>query len=463
MTEISQTTETGTDTGTAWSERLAVAFSFILIFAFNSVDNAIAPMVGPISRHFGVAEARALWLISFCSGGTVVGLFFGPSLLQAVPAKRCLAYVTALLAGTQVLFALSDSFAIANTMRCLAGFGAGLVASVMWQLTFHGVSKAYFPAMIAVLMSARPLATAIGVPLAGLMAFNFSWQLPIWVIAALTGVSGLMLYRFYPAVPARPAAEQAAPAPEDAEAAADSSGETAKENDAAKKENTGAAKEQPEKEHDEHTAETAAPKNEKCGLLMRILKPYGTALAAPYACAYYLGTTINRMAYFGFYSFCGIWFAEHYGLNLKDISYALLVIGLTEAAVNFTTNRIIGRFGHKATFLTSLGLSALILPLFIFGGLSLKGAVALIAVFMLLDRVYSMALVISVPKMFPIKGDMTAFGSLNTLTAWGAMCVIAWLQGLLGGYGIACLEGLILGCFFAGAAALIYVQKKTVF
>ena len=400
----------------AWGERLAVVFSFILIFAFNSIDNAVAPMVGPISQHFGVEEARALWLISFCSGGTVVGLFFGPALLQAVPAKRTLAYVVALLAAAQVLFAMSDSFTLANALRCAAGFGAGLVASVMWQLTFHGVSKAYFPAMIAVLMSARPLATAIGVPLAGLMAFNFDWRLPFWVIAAFTAVSGLLLYKFYPASPARPASDQP----------------------------------------------TEPAENGGGSLLRRILKPYGTALAAPYACVYYIGTTVNRMAYFGFYSLCGIWFAKHYDLNLKDISLALLVIGITEAAVNFATNRIIGKFGHKTTFLGSLGLSALILPLFIFGGLSLNWAVALIAVFMLLDRIYSMALVISMPKMFPIEGDMTAFGSLNTLTAWGAMCLIAWLQGLLGGYGLTCLEAMILGCFFAGAAALIYVQKKTV-
>ncbi|MBQ7568876.1 MFS transporter [bacterium] len=443
-----------TGTASSWSERLVVVLSFILIFAFNSIDNAIAPMVGPISQHFGVAEARALWLISFCSGGTVVGLFFGPSLLQAVPAKRCLAYVVALLAGAQVLFALSDSFPIANALRCMAGFGAGLVASVMWQLTFHGVSKAYFPAMIAVLMSARPLATAIGVPLAGLMAFNFSWQLPIWVIAALTAVSGLLLYKFYPAVPARPATENSAA--QKANAEPENNGEDTEGNAETKKEQT-------EAEHDKPGAKAIPAKAEQSNLLLRILKPYGTALAAPYACAYYLGTTVNRMAYFGFYSFCGIWFAEHYGLNLKDISFALLIIGITEAAINFTTNRIIGWFGHKTTFLTSLGLSAIILPLFIFGGLNLQTAVGLIAVFMLLDRVYSMALVISVPKMFPIEGDMTAFGSLNTLTAWGAMCIIAWLQGLLGGYGIACLEGLILGCFFVGAAALIYVQKKTVF
>lgn len=415
-----------------WCERFVVIFSFILIFAFNSIDNAIAPMVGPISNHFGVAEARALWLISFCSGGTVIGLFFGPALLQTIPAKRCLAYVVWLLAGAQILFALSNTFPLANFFRFAAGLGAGLVASIMWQLTFHGVSEAYFPAMIAVLMSARPLATALGVPLAGLLAFNYSWQWPIWIIAVLTAISGLLLYKFYPTG--------------NPELHSESSSNQGKD--------------------DKDCVTDREVQDKRRGLvalIKRIFKPYKTALAAPYATPYYVGTTINRMAYFGFYSFCGIWFKAHYGLNLKDISFALLVIGLSEALINFTTNRIIAKFGHKTTFLTSLGLSALILPIFIFGKVGLQGAVALIAVFMLLDRIYSMALVISVPKMFPIQGDMTAFGSLNTLTAWGAMCLIAWLQGMLGGYGLNYLEALIIACFLGGALALVYVQKKTVF
>lgn len=398
-----------------WRERLVVVLSFVLIFAFNSIDNAIAPLVSPLSAAFGVSEARALWLISVCSGGTVIGLIFGPSLLQALPAKRCLPTIIVAMTAAQILFALSTNFPLACLFRFLAGAGAGLVASVMWQLTFHGVSKAFLPAMIAVLMSARPLATALGVPLAGLLAFNFAWQLPVWVLAILTGLSGLALYRLYPN----------ASAPE---------------------------------------AASTNPSASGLGtLIKRIFSPYGTALKAKYATPYYLGTVVNRMAYFGFYSFCGIWFERHYGLNLKDISFALLIIGLSEALVNFSTNRIIAIFGHKATFLGSLLASAVILPLFIFGGIGLKGAVALIALFMLLDRVYSMCLVISVPKMFPIAGDMTAFGSLNTLTAWGAMCLIAWLQGWLGHLGLAVLETIILVCFFLGGVALVYVQAHTVF
>ncbi len=259
--------------------------------------------------------------------------------------------------------------------------------------------------MVAVLMSARPLATALGVPAAGLLAWRMSWQTPVWAIAGLTTLSGLVLFLFFP----------------------------------------------------EGTREASAPRS-------GILAPYARALAVPHALAYYLGTTVNRMAYFGFYAFCGIWFFEHYGLDLKNISLALLVIGLAEALVNFSTARIIRFCGHKPTFLVSLGLSALLLPAFIFGRLGLVPAVALITLFMLLDRIYSMALVISIPQMFPTTGDKTAFGSLNTLTAWGAMMLISWFQGqFLGTLGMAGMEAVIVACFLVGAGMLYHVQARTVF
>ncbi len=389
-------------------ERLAILFSFVFLFAFNSIDNAIAPLVQPISQTFAVSSQRALWLISVCTGGTVLGLLVGPAVLSSWRTRPTLLGVLLVMAAAQVLFALAPSFGLALLFRAVSGFAAGLVATIMWRLTFHGVSKAHFPAMVAVLMSARPLATALGVPAAGLLAWKMDWQTPVWVIAGLTTLSGLALYLFYPESP-----ESAEEAP-----------------------------------------------RQRSG----VLAPYARALAVPYAWPYYLGSTVNRMAYFGFYAFCGIWFYEHYDLDLKSISLALLVIGLAEALVNFSTGRIIKLCGHKPTFLVSLGLSAILLPAFIFGKLNLVPAVALITVFMLLDRIYSMALVISIPRMFPSTGDKTAFGSLNTLTAWGAMMLISWFQGqFLGALGMSGIEAVIVGCFLVGAGMLYHVQARTVF
>ena len=387
-------------------EKAAIISSFILIFAFNAIDNAISPLVKPISSAFGVTEASALLLISVCSGATAAALLLGPAILSLSRAKKLLLCTVIAMSAAQIIFALTSSFQAALFFRALAGFTAGIIATLMWRITFHGVSKENFPAMIAVLMSARPLATAIGVPLAGMLAWKINWQTPMWIIAAITCASGILLYFFFP--------------------------EKADLPDEEKKEGG-------------------------------IIRPYIKALSVPYALSYYISITVNRMAYFGFYSFCGIWFYNHYGMNIKDISLALLVIGLAEAAINFSTSRIIKIFGQKRTLLASTGISALLLPLFIYGHFPIGITVAMIAAFMLLDRVYSMALIITIPQMFPSTGDKTAFGSLNTLTAWGAMMLIAWFQSRFTDVlGIHAMETAIIICFFTSIAVLIRIQYKTV-
>ena len=78
------------------------------------------------------------------------------------------------------------------------------------------------------------------------------------------------------------------------------------------------------------------------------------ALAVPHAITYYVGSTINRMAYFGFYSLCGLWFPYHYKLDLKEVSLALLIIGLADCLINFFTNSIMKRFGHRPLFWLAL-------------------------------------------------------------------------------------------------------------
>ncbi|MGM9992760.1 MAG: MFS transporter [Candidatus Bruticola sp.] len=425
-------------------ERVVVVLAFILIFAFNSIDNAISPMADTIGQSFQVQAHTVLLFISFCTGGTVAGLLFGPSLVSAFKSSRLLFWCTLLLSVTQIAFACSSSFEMGLVLRTLSGLGAGFTASVMWSLTFHGVSKAYFPAMIAVLMSARPLATALGVPLAGLLTSEFNWRLPIFIIAALTAVSGLALAWFYPSPPADLGKEAAAnrPTAEDSERVST----------------------------DSNIKASTSPLCSRLTLSSfgsigrAVIEPYIKALSVPHAVTYYLGSLINRMAYFGFYSLCGLWFPFHYKLDIKEVSLALFIIGLADCIINFFTNSIIKRFGHRSTFLVSIIFSLFLLPVFIYGQLNVQVAVGAIAVFMTLDRIYSMALVISVPDMFPSIGDKTAFGSLNTFTAWGAMSVIAALQGFFTQrWGMTFMESLLILCFAVGGAMITYIQWKTVF
>ncbi|MCX5795206.1 MAG: MFS transporter [Elusimicrobia bacterium] len=386
-------------------DRLTVAFSFALIFSFSSIDSAISPLVGPIHSYFRVPLDQALWLISSATAGIVLGVLAGPALTSSLRVARVLAAGTAGLVAAHALFLLTGSFSAALVLRFLFGLSCGMVASVLWWLTFHGVDKAYYPAMIVVLMSARPLATAIGVPAVGLAASRLDWRAPLWALGGLIALSGAGLCRVMHEPP-------------------------------------------------------GAKRPLRLG---RLVGEYAEALRVPFAGAYYAGLTINRMCYFGFYALSGIWFIRHYGLGLEAISLALLVIGLAEAMVNFLVPRMIKAWGHDRLFTGSLVLSGLLLPLFLSGRLPLAWAVAAVTLFMLLDRVYSMAAVITIPRMFPVTGNKTTFGSLNTLTAWLGLTLISGFEGrFTESLGIAAVQWVLGACFVAGSALLYWVQKQTV-
>lgn len=387
------------------NERLKVALSFALIFSFSSIDSAISPMVGPIHAHFNVPLDHALWLISMCTAGIVLGVLAGPALTSSFRVSRLLAWSVAGMTAAHILFLTAPGFGPALAWRFWFGLSCGAAAAVLWWLTFHGVDQAYYPAMIVVLMSARPLATALGVPAAGVAASAFGWQAPMWLLGAAIAASGIGLCLVMP----------------------------------------------------RHEGE------KKPLRLGRVLGEYRDALRVPHAPAYYLGTTLNRMCYFGFYALAGIWFMQHYGLGLAQISLALFVIGLAEAAVNFLVPRMLKACGHDRTFLWSLAASGLLLPCFISGRLSLIWAVALITLFMLLDRVYSMAAVISIPKMFPITGNKTTFGSLNTLTAWLGLTAISGFEGrFTESLGLGWMQAVLMTCFAIGSVLIYRVQARTV-
>jgi predicted MFS family arabinose efflux permease len=383
-----------------------VVASFLVIFAFSSVDSSISPMVKELNAHFQVPLDRVLLLISSCTIGTVFGVLVGPAVTASFSVTRLLQLCTLGLFSGLIGFLLADQFVFAQLSRLLFGISSGFLASCMWWLTFYGVEKSHYPAMIAVLMSARPLATALGVPLAGIMASTWGWKSPFWLFAASIALGGVFL--------------------------------------------TWSLRGRPEGEKQPFS-------------LRRIAADYQTAFRIPYAAAYYAGFTINRMCYFGFYSFSGIWFIHHFQLSLAEISTCLFCIGVVEAVVNFLVPRLLKIVSHRRLFEGSLIVSGIVFPICISGHFSLGATVAMLTLFMLCDRLYCMAMVITIPEMFPDAQNKTVFGSLNTLTAWGGLTLIAWIQGhYLTAMGVPMMQHLLTLCFFVGSALLYYVQYSTV-
>lgn len=388
-------------------ERSIVVLSFLLIFMFSSIDNSISPMVELLNKFYAVPMQSVILLISYCTFGIIAGVFVGPSLTASFDAGKVVLASAFGMALPLTFFLATGDFYAALACRAVFGFFLGIAASSMWWVAYYGVSKPYYPSMVVVLMAARPLALALGVPAAGFMAAASGWRLPYAIFGILLLFSGVFLFA--------------------------------------------------------RIIDNGEPPKVKFNPV-KIFTGYSEAFGVKYLALFYAGFTLNRMCYFGFYSFMGLWFVKHYAITVVEISKALLFIGLAETLVNFIVPHLIKLFGNKNLFTISIVLSGIVFAAFIGGRFALVPAVALIALFMVLDRLYVVTAVMAIPEMFSGADNKTIFGSLNTLTAWAGLAVISWVQGrFTESLGLAVIENILLASFIAGSAVMYFVQHRTVF
>lgn len=387
-----------------WRNRLIVAASFAVIFAFSAVDHAISPMVEVFHSFFAVPLGSVLWLISYCTSGIVAGIIIGPALTRSYKTETLTIASIILLSSALGLFLFSHNFALSLALRFVFGVGSGILSTSMWWLAYEGVAKKYYEAMITVLMAARPMAVAVGVPLAGYMQMHTGWQGAFGLFLGMIIVSGIVL-----------------------------------------------------------ALTTTKDTAEKQPLSFKnIFHNYGEALAQPHAKELYAGLMIGKMCYFGIYSALGIWMIEHYGLGVEAITRQLMYIGLAETFVNFVIPPIL-KLGHKKVLIASLAGAVTVFAAAVYAVLPLHWSVFFLALFVILDRVYSMAVIITVPKMFPACTNKAVMGNLMTLTAWIGLTVISWFEGqFLNIIGIRAIETILLLCLAAGVVMVYRVQKITV-
>lgn len=380
----------------------AVIASFVLIFAFATVDLAISPLAELFQINYKVPIERVLWLISSCTFGIVAGVFIGPVLTRSYKVSTIAALSTPVLLLSLALFLVVGDFNWALVVRVLFGLAVGILSTVMWWMTFHGISKEHFQSMLTVLVGSRPLAVAVGVPVAGMIAMHAGWKGSFLCLLSLILLAGLMLFFSFP-----------------------------------------------------------ADNEEKKPLsFSSFLGEYCQALSLPGAKLYYLGLTINKVCYFGFYSMTGIWFMRIYHLTPFNVSSLLIFIGLAEAVTSFAVPLAFKRFGRERMFALALFGSIPVFLILYQGDYVLPVSVFLFALFAVLDRTYSMALIASIPQTFKGCTNKTIMGSLITLTAWFSLMVISWFQGeYLGVLGLK-TTGLIQWICLAGGSALLYYANS---
>lgn len=386
------------------SDRLTVIASLIIIFAFSAVDLAISPLVKIFGDYYSIPTERILWLISYCTLGIVIGVFIGPAITATFKVRTVSAVSALVMASSLALFLIVKDFYTALFLRVLFGLSVGVLSTVMWWLAYHGVTEKFMHPMITVMMAARPLAVALGVPITGMISMNYGWRNSFILLLGIIAFSSLILYKSMP------------------------------------------------RDSDE----------KQSFRLAAIINSYVSTLKMPYAFLFFLGLFINKICYFGFYSMAGIWFMKIYGLTPFAIAGTLLYIGLAEAGINFVIPFLIKMLGQKRVFAGSIILGGIIFALLFRGTFSLNISIVLFALFAMMDRIYSMAMVVKLPDMFRECENKTVLGSMVTLSSWTSLMGISWIEGeFLKVWGIHNIGMILLVSFIAGSGILWWVQIRS--
>jgi len=393
---------TRTDNIKGWT--LVVA-SFVVVFAFSTVDHAISPLVEWLSVFFGTGAERTLWLISSCTAGIVLGLFVGPQCLKTVPVSRVLWGSLVMMAGGIWAFVSVPYFAVSLAIRFLFGLGAGLFSTLLWWLTFEAIQKRFYIPMITVLTAARPMAVAAGVPLVLYGGTRLNWRISFAVMGVLIALFCLL---FVCAMP-------------------------------------------------------ADNKEKSSFTLKAFLRTYQTAWHTPHLPVFFTAMFINRFCYFGFYSMLGLWFIGHYHLSTVELARPLMAIGICETVINFIVP-VLMKIGQKKLFYLSLIFNTLFFGIFAWGMLPLWVAIVFIGLFAMTDRIYNMLLLVFIPNIFSTSKDRTTIGSLVTLVSWTSLMLISWIEGSFLQYiGLQTMSALLLICLIGGFVLYVRMLRKTVF
>lgn len=376
---------------------------FAVVFAFSTVDHAISPLVEWLKVFFSVGSEKVLWLISSCTAGIVLGLFVGPQILKSVSVNKVVLASLLMMGGGIFSFVLVDSFYIALAIRTLFGLGAGLFSTVLWWLAYEAIDKKFYVPMITVLTASRPMAVAAGVPLVMVGGQFIGWRGSFAILGGL--IMGFCLLFMW-----------AAPA-------------------------------------DTKEKISFTPK--------ALVKTYISAWKTRSLPLFFTAMFINRLCYFGFYSFLGLWFIHHYSLTTEELAKPLMVIGICETLINFVVP-VLMKIGPKKLFYISSVVNIIAFSLFIFGKISLWGTIGIIGLFAMTDRIYNMLLLVFIPTIFKDSIDRTTIGSLVTLVSWMSLMVISWWEGIsLRVLDFGVTELLLLICLIIGLSIYSKVLRKT--
>ncbi len=158
-------------------------------------------MLSQLSESFGVGIATAGSLISIFAFGLMSGSLTLGLLSHRWPRRPALFTSIALFTAAHVAAALCSSFEVLQLLRFVAGFaysGAWVIGSKV-AIDLAGPGRR--STAMSSISGGLALATALGMPLGTLIGQQLGWRGSFWAVAAMSAISGLLIWITLPSAP----------------------------------------------------------------------------------------------------------------------------------------------------------------------------------------------------------------------------------------------------------------------
>ncbi len=189
---------------TATSER-GILFTLAGVQFTHIMDFMIMmPLGAGLMRVFNISPSQFSYLVAAYGLSAAVTGFAGGFFIDRLDRKRALLWLYAGFGVATLACALAPTFHLLLIARIAAGACGGVAGSLVLAIVSDVIPPERRGRGMAVVMTAFPLASVIGIPVGLTLTDLFEWHAPFLLIAALSVPIWCIASRFLPSLPPSP-------------------------------------------------------------------------------------------------------------------------------------------------------------------------------------------------------------------------------------------------------------------
>jgi predicted MFS family arabinose efflux permease len=172
----------------------AVQFTHILDFMI------VMPLGPHLMRVFGISPTQFSWLVAAYGVAAALAGFFAGFVMDRFDRRTALLVLYAGFGLSTLACALAPTYGALLGARFAAGAFGGVAGSVVGSMVGDVIEPGRRGRAMAVVMSAFPLASILGVPAGLTLAAHFDWPAPFFLIAGVALVVFTVAHRTVPSL-----------------------------------------------------------------------------------------------------------------------------------------------------------------------------------------------------------------------------------------------------------------------